>query len=417
MAHVLHSQWSTSTVDWDDFYTSLGTASKLKSARSHTSQECYASDREDSGASRTPSTGSTTGMVDLVLDDVYNVICELYREEIIPTLHEIRRKLQRNHSALVDAQWLLKICSNDTRRRFTVINLNGTDERQISSDVQRIWAITLADRPTAHRAMPPMDPRDLTHVFQCSIRLLSTTSYRGTDQCWLSATSGNKQRITRIGGRYLFAEYLRKVGPKHFRTQPLGRLMRLVQAALDAKILVYQDNSIVPAVASSTAAKLLIDRLDKINSSTATLKRLYMNHMRKNIITLLRDKPTPLKTSPGRSRKGPRGGMVLKLNFSGESISLCKLPSLYRKKFKEDLDYEAGGYMKLADFIRAEIPECTVEGCDVERSHGQTPKYIKNVNEAVKEFFYMPSTTLLFPLAMSTSRFGEKATQCLLSNW
>lgn len=357
-------------------------------------------------------------MVDLVLNDVYKVICELYAEEIIPTLHEIRRKLQKNHSSLVDAKWLLDICSNDIYQRFRVVNLQDTDDNQNAGDLQRGWAITLPNRPLVDCHITPVDPADLVHVFQCAVNLASARTYDQLDLNYRHSYKKDNNNVARIGGRYLFAEYLRTAGPKHFRKLPLGRLMRLVQAALDAKILVYQDNSIVPAVLSSTTARLLVDRLEKNKSNPASFKQRYIQRLRRNVITLLREKPTQLNLSPQeKQRKGPRGGLLLTLKESGDSISLCKLPSLYRHKYKEELDYTSCGYHKLADFIRSEIPECKVDKGDTENTYERVPKYTPEVNDTPADFFYIPSTTLLFPLAMSSSRLTEKAVQCLVSNW
>ncbi|KAK1937642.1 hypothetical protein X943_003560 [Babesia divergens] len=418
MARVLHSQWSTSTVDWDDFCTSLGSTRRPKRTKYYTSGRWLPRDGDYNDTPGVPSSKNTLVMVDLALNDIYDIICELYEEEIVPTLHEIRRKLQRNHASLVDAKWLIKICSNDTYQRFHVVNLEEGQESQNDSDLQRHWAIMLAGKPLQYRETLEIDPHDLVHVFQCAVKLASAIMVDSLKEKEELLHMHEGPNPTRIGGRYLFAEYLRKAGPKHFRKQPIGRLVRLVQASLDANILVYQDNNIVPAVSSSTTARKLLLRLERTRSTSATGRQLYTQHLRNNIITLLKDRPTKVATSsPERKRRGPRVGLVLILKATGESISLCKLPSVYKQKFNEELDYAAGGYPKLADFIREELPECSVESYDGEKRPEYTSQYTPQIGGTIEGYAYVPSTTLLFPLGLSASRFDEKAVKSLLTEW
>ncbi|KAK2195343.1 bifunctional OST-HTH associated domain/LOTUS-like domain/OST-HTH-LOTUS domain [Babesia duncani] len=260
------------------------------------------------------------------LNAIHDVIVDLYKERIVPSVHEIRRKLHRNRLSLIDGHKLLKICQEDPQKRFEMVNLINDK----GSDVQRSWAIALVGKDINDFQNDALDIFNIETIFKYAIEISACS------------TSGPHD-IYAIGGRHLFAEYLQQNGPNNFRRMPLGHIVRIVQAAIDLKILVYRENNLVPVASSLAAARGLTLRMESADSQSFQQRRRMVSEYKRNIVFLLEDR---LRKKGDRHCEAP--------------LSLCKLPTVYRQRFGKDLDYTAAGYDKLADLLRKEVPECKV---------------------------------------------------------
>ncbi|CDR93882.1 hypothetical protein, conserved [Babesia bigemina] len=367
MARVLCTQVSTSTNGGDDFCSTGGYYHKLNCCSGLTSAGCVSSYCQSPEAPNNALQWRIDVEVEKVLSNVYDAICELYNEEIFPTLHEIRRKLQRNNASLVDGNWLLRICKNDSYRRFQVFimmddTLNAKDHN-------------------------------------------------------LQGTLHSYHDFTKIGGRYLFAEHLRKFGPSRFRQLALGKLVRIVQVALDSNILSYNGTNVIPSVSSTTSTKKLLSQIGANKSNLMVRREDQIQAIRNNIILILSEKPPKANSaSPGSQTNGPRRGQTIKLKDGDVTISVCKLPVIYKKRFNQDLDFTKGGYSKLTDFLRNEVPECSIQPCPVTQKKEQ-PKPPTMGDWLINHIVYQPSTNIFFPLAMRSSRLTVNAANSLIMDW
>ncbi|ORM41811.1 uncharacterized protein BXIN_0628 [Babesia sp. Xinjiang] len=416
MARILRSQSSTSTNDGDDFYSSCG-SDKFKCSTGLTSAGCVSS------YCHSPDTTYTTWQrhvdfgVEKVLSNVYDAICDLYNEDILPTLHEIRRKLRRNNAHLVDGTWLLRICNDDSYRRFQVVNLAEATNSQNDDGIQHTWAIMLAGKPFVQHETEPADPRDLAVVFRYAVFIASTQKLEREEPNEFCDHGLRYPNLTQIGGRYLFAEYLRKVGPSRFRRLPLGKVVRIVQDAIDLNILSYDGNNVVPSVSSTTTAKKMLAQLDVDKPSSTMRRETQIRTMKNNIIRLLKETPPKSNESPVSSLNHSKGRLTLKLSGSDNAIALCKLPIIYKKRFNQEIDFAAGGYSKLTDFLLNEVPECSVEpsmDCPKKGKSAERSKLFESVMEHVTCEW---STNVLFPLAMNSSRLSMSAATRLVTEW
>ncbi|GFE55083.1 B-box zinc finger family protein, putative [Babesia ovis] len=417
MAPVLSAQSSTSTNDEEDIYATYGPIKRNCSTGLTSvgcvSSYCHSPEVPDGTSQRHIDLG-----VEKVLSNVYEAICDLYNEDIFPTMHEIRRKLQRHNSHLVDGNWLLRICKDDSYHRFQIVNVTRGATYHNDNDIQHSCAIMLAGRPFLQHDMEPADPRDLAEVFHHAVCMASTHGIEWEHALQHQDESQRLSNVTQLGGRYLFADYLRKVGSNRFRRLPLGRVVRIVQDAIDVNILSYDCNNVVPVVSSVTAAKKVLAQF-AMNKHSSTMRRdAQIRNIRDNIVILLSDKPQKSNDGPGKSMNASKGGgLTLKLNGSDNSISLCKLPLIYKKRFGQDLDFTAGGYSKLTDFLRNEVPECCLEPVNTTFKNDQGNGHSFDKAVIMASIKYKCSTNILFPLAMNSSRLSENAAYRLVTEW
>nr|AMP42529.1 hypothetical protein BBOV_III010230 [Babesia bovis] len=413
MAPVLCAQSSVSTNDEDDFCSSYE-SHKGEYSTGSTSIGCVSSYCHSPEINIGVSQRRIYFGVEKVLSAVYNAICELYNEDILPTLHEIRRKIQRNSSNLVDGNWLLRICREDLYRRFDVVNISHVDEHHTDKGIQHSWAIMLAGKPFVQREVNPSDPRELADLFRHAV-FMASANMSDRPVTTQKHDVNISHDIRNVGGRYLFADHLRKTGPERFRSLPLGKVVRIVQDALDSKILSYDGNNVVPVVSSMSTANKIISRMQMMRANSSKLVESQIRTMRENIITILSEKPRNSNESSRKVTNGPKGGYTVKLKSSDNPMSLCKLPLAYKKRFNIDIDFASVGYSKLIDFLIQEVPECILEpSIDFSR---KTNNVTKGFGSLIVNIGYQPSTNILFPLAMNASRLSDNAAIRLVTEW
>ncbi|KAF5153582.1 OST-HTH Associated domain protein [Theileria parva strain Muguga] len=338
------------------------------------------------------------------LDSIYKAINELYEEEIVPTVHEIRRKLNKNEGSCINGQKLLKLCSND--QKFQIIRLQGPGPN--SRDIPNEWAILIRSRPFKH--FNKVVDQDLVKVASDYLTFISTYQYY-----MLSEQSENKQLhdmnfecriidaytklfeldisivpvedIFNVGGRYVFAEHLKKNGPKEFRNLSLGTIVKVVQKLNEMGLLVYRGNCLVPVVTSKSAANKFN------NNATNRLDQEQLSKIRTEVLSL----------------------------FNIESIiPLSSLPLVYKRVHGVDLKYRDLGYEKLSDFIKNEVPTCRItthsnqfvaticsddeDGVSVNNSPDETPDVTKcsfNQSYTSQNCLCTSFTTVLYPLKIT----------------
>uniref|UniRef100_A0A3B0N6U7 OST-HTH Associated domain/OST-HTH/LOTUS domain containing protein, putative n=1 Tax=Theileria annulata TaxID=5874 RepID=A0A3B0N6U7_THEAN len=277
------------------------------------------------------------------LDSIYKAISELYEEEIVPSVHEIRRKLSKNEGPCMNGQKLLKLCSSD--EKFKIIRMK--DPGPNSRDIPNEWAILIRSRPFKHfnkvvdenlvrvasdylafvssylyyMLSEPNENKKLNNMnFDCRIK----NAYDKLTE--LEVTIVPVEDIFNIGGRYVFAEHLKKNGPKEFRNLSLGTIVNVVQKLNEMGLLVYRGNCLVPVVTSKMAA-------NKFNNAVNKMNQEELSKIRRDLLSL----------------------------FNVESkIPLSSLPLLYRRVHGVELRYRDLGYDKLSDFIKNEVPMCRI---------------------------------------------------------
>ncbi|CCF72994.1 conserved Plasmodium protein, unknown function [Babesia microti strain RI] len=266
-------------------------------------------------------------------DVVYKIITTLYDDEIIPTIHEVRRRLGKLKYGTISGKFLIKICKSNIHNRFNIVksqvfNPNAAD---VQNNLQLNLVILLKSKPIYPWFYPTtITPFEIKLIFDYIINSFSDTNKFGN------------------GGRYLFAEGIKKNGPEELRNLSLGKLIKIVQAAIDLKILTYEENKLIPVYMCKTTSigflnrqSQSLDNLDTNFTSIYTIKQRILNLL--DNYNIIQDYSEVCKDENNKTMIG---------------IPLCRLPIEYKLTYGERLDYSTLGYSKLADFIKEQIKEC-----------------------------------------------------------
>ncbi|UKK02309.2 hypothetical protein MACK_001665 [Theileria orientalis] len=278
------------------------------------------------------------------LNTIYEIVRDLYDQEILPTIHEIRRKLTKYENLTIDPQNLLKMCSKDNR--YNIIKLESSTKN--SNDIQNLWAVLIRDSP--FKDFSGQVDEELIQLVSNYLILISSYRYSNVEESegegrsvkrTTSITDDNEdsqvcendvvkvpvEDIFKVGGRYLFAEHLKNNGPRRLSNLPLGKILNIVQKLTEIGVLVYRGNFLVPVVNSKSASNKFILNLTKSYNQNCLSK------VKENFKSML---------------------------SGGARIAMSSVPIVYKNAFGEELKYGEMGYEKLSDFIKSEIPACRI---------------------------------------------------------
>ncbi|BAM39842.1 conserved hypothetical protein [Theileria orientalis strain Shintoku] len=335
------------------------------------------------------------------LNTIYGIVRDLYDQEILPTIHEIRRKLTKYENLAIDPQNLLKMCSKDSR--YEIIKLDSTTKN--ANDIQNLWAVLIRDSP--FKDFSCNVDEELLQLVSNYLILISSYRYSNVresegGECAVkrtaSITEDNEDNhvcekdvvnvpaedIFKVGGRYLFAEHLKNNGPRRLSNLPLGKILKIVQRLTEIGVLVYRGNFLVPVVNSKSASNKFILNLTKSYNQNCLSK------VRENFKSML---------------------------SGGAKVAMSSVPIVYKTRFGEDLKYGEMGYEKLSDFIKTEIPCCRIARKanqyivylpedDEEEAQGAPAQSPGGQRIESQARLNMAHTTLLYPLKITRIKYA-----------
>ncbi|UKJ90152.1 hypothetical protein MACJ_001083 [Theileria orientalis] len=334
------------------------------------------------------------------LNTIYEIVRDLYEQEILPTIHEIRRKLTKYENLTIDPQNLLKMCLKDSR--YDIIKLESSTKN--SNDIQNLWAVLIRDSPFKDFSGQVDD--ELLQLVSNYLILISSYRYSNVEEsesgCRVKRTTSIKddnedvqvcendvvkvpvEDIFKVGGRYLFAEHLKNNGPRRLSNLPLGKILNIVQKLTEIGVLVYRGNFLVPVVNSKSASNKFILNLTK------SFNQNCLSKVKDNFRSML---------------------------SGGARIAMSSVPVVYKNTFGEDLKYGEMGYEKLSDFIKSEIPACRIskkanqymvympEDSD-EEAHDTPEQTPGDKRRESQSSLNRANTTLLYPLKITRIQYA-----------